>query len=170
MTAQEGNAVLDCATGTGDLALAFKRKVGASGRVMGTDFCKEMLDNAPAKAAREGLQVEFQVADARAEHDEERFADVWASTAPSGAMATSVGNWSSSRMSGPQSMRRTSHERVVTRMAPDGETAIDTFHDFDPDLVVVGVRRRTPVGKMLLGSVAQRVILDARCPVVSVKP
>ena len=44
--AKEGNAVLDCATGTGDLALAFKRKVGASGRVMGTDFCKEMLDNA----------------------------------------------------------------------------------------------------------------------------
>ncbi len=31
---------------------------------MGTDFCKEMLDSAPAKAAREGLQVEFQVADA----------------------------------------------------------------------------------------------------------
>lgn len=62
--AREGSAVLDCATGTGDLALAFKRKVGASGRVMGTDFCKEMLDSAPAKAAREGLQVEFQVADA----------------------------------------------------------------------------------------------------------
>jgi demethylmenaquinone methyltransferase/2-methoxy-6-polyprenyl-1,4-benzoquinol methylase len=62
--AQEGSAVLDCATGTGDLALAFKRKVGASGRVVGTDFCKEMLDNAPAKAAREGLQLEFQVADA----------------------------------------------------------------------------------------------------------
>jgi demethylmenaquinone methyltransferase/2-methoxy-6-polyprenyl-1,4-benzoquinol methylase len=62
--AKEGSAVLDCATGTGDLALAFKRKVGASGRVMGTDFCKEMLDNAPAKAAREGLQIEFQVADA----------------------------------------------------------------------------------------------------------
>jgi demethylmenaquinone methyltransferase/2-methoxy-6-polyprenyl-1,4-benzoquinol methylase len=64
--AKEGSAVLDCATGTGDLALAFKRKVGASGRVVGTDFCKEMLDNAPAKAAREGLQVEFQVADAMA--------------------------------------------------------------------------------------------------------
>jgi len=64
--AKEGDAILDCATGTGDLALAFKRKVGASGRVMGTDFCKEMLDSAPAKAAREGLQVEFQVADAMA--------------------------------------------------------------------------------------------------------
>jgi len=61
--AKPGDAVLDCASGTGDLALAFKRRVGGTGRVVGTDFCKEMLDSAPAKAAREGLQLEFQVAD-----------------------------------------------------------------------------------------------------------
>ncbi|OJH35585.1 bifunctional demethylmenaquinone methyltransferase/2-methoxy-6-polyprenyl-1,4-benzoquinol methylase UbiE [Cystobacter ferrugineus] len=64
--AKSGDAVLDCATGTGDLALAFKRQVGETGRVVGTDFCKEMLDSAPAKAEREGLRVEFQVADAMA--------------------------------------------------------------------------------------------------------
>lgn len=64
--AKEGDAILDCATGTGDLALAFKRKVGNTGRVMGTDFCPEMLQSAPAKAAQAGLQVEFQVADAMA--------------------------------------------------------------------------------------------------------
>lgn len=64
--AKSGDQVLDCASGTGDLALAFKRRVGEAGRVVGTDFCKEMLDHAPAKAARAGLQVEFQVADAMA--------------------------------------------------------------------------------------------------------
>ena len=64
--AKPGDSVLDCATGTGDLALAFKHKVGASGRVVGTDFCPEMLQSAPAKAQKEGLQVEFQVADAMA--------------------------------------------------------------------------------------------------------
>jgi demethylmenaquinone methyltransferase/2-methoxy-6-polyprenyl-1,4-benzoquinol methylase len=61
-----GEKVLDCATGTGDLALAFKRAVGNGGEVVGTDFCAEMLEHAPQKAAREGLEVEFSVADAQA--------------------------------------------------------------------------------------------------------
>ncbi|GMU05335.1 bifunctional demethylmenaquinone methyltransferase/2-methoxy-6-polyprenyl-1,4-benzoquinol methylase UbiE [Corallococcus caeni] len=64
--AKEGSHVLDCATGTGDLALAFKRKVGPTGRVVGTDFCPEMLESAPAKAAKAGMEVEFQVQDAMA--------------------------------------------------------------------------------------------------------
>jgi demethylmenaquinone methyltransferase/2-methoxy-6-polyprenyl-1,4-benzoquinol methylase len=64
--AKEGDRILDCATGTGDLALAFKRKVGASGKVVGTDFCPEMLQSAPAKASEAGLVVDFQVADAMA--------------------------------------------------------------------------------------------------------
>jgi demethylmenaquinone methyltransferase/2-methoxy-6-polyprenyl-1,4-benzoquinol methylase len=64
--AKEGDRVLDCATGTGDLALSFKRKVGASGQVVGTDFCPEMLQSAPGKASEAGLQVDFQVADAMA--------------------------------------------------------------------------------------------------------
>jgi len=34
---------------------------------------------------------------------------------------------------------------------------------------VVGVRRRSKVGKLLIGSTAQHVILNAPCPVVSIK-
>lgn len=59
-----GQKILDCATGTGDLALEFKRAVGATGEVTGTDFCAEMLDLAPPKAKRAGLQIQFQLADA----------------------------------------------------------------------------------------------------------
>ena len=64
--ARPGQTVLDCATGTGDLALAFKRAVGPTGKVIGTDFCAEMLAVAPQKALRAKLQVEFEVADATA--------------------------------------------------------------------------------------------------------
>lgn len=59
-----GDHVLDCATGTGDLALEFKEAVGPNGKVLGTDFCAEMLDLAPAKAAKRGLNVQFEIADA----------------------------------------------------------------------------------------------------------
>jgi demethylmenaquinone methyltransferase / 2-methoxy-6-polyprenyl-1,4-benzoquinol methylase len=58
-----GMRVLDCATGTGDLALAFRR-TGAE--VVGTDFCAPMLGPAREKAKAAGLDVTFEVADALA--------------------------------------------------------------------------------------------------------
>lgn len=58
-----GERVLDCATGTGDLALAIKRRVGPSGEVIGTDYCAEMIAQAPAKAAAQNLAVRFEQAD-----------------------------------------------------------------------------------------------------------
>jgi demethylmenaquinone methyltransferase/2-methoxy-6-polyprenyl-1,4-benzoquinol methylase len=63
---EPGQKVLDCATGTGDLALAFKRAVGPTGEVLGTDFCAAMLETAPQKAKAQGLDVRFEVADATA--------------------------------------------------------------------------------------------------------
>ena len=57
--ARLGNSVLDCATGTGDLAIAFRNAVGAGGRVVGTDFVPEMLEVARTKAP----DITFEVAD-----------------------------------------------------------------------------------------------------------
>lgn len=62
--AAPGDRVLDCATGTGDLALEFKRRVGTTGQVVGTDFCADMLAHAPEKSRRSGLDVVWEVQDA----------------------------------------------------------------------------------------------------------
>lgn len=64
--ASEGSRVLDCATGTGDLAIEFKKAVGEAGEVIGSDFCVEMLAPAPAKAERAGMKIRFEQADATA--------------------------------------------------------------------------------------------------------
>jgi demethylmenaquinone methyltransferase/2-methoxy-6-polyprenyl-1,4-benzoquinol methylase len=62
--AKPGDSVLDLATGTGDLALEFKRQLGPSSKVLGTDFNLEMLKTAPEKAKSQGLEVQFEQADA----------------------------------------------------------------------------------------------------------
>lgn len=61
--AQAGQKVLDCATGTGDLAIEFKKAVGPTGQVRGTDFCPEMLSTAPLKAQSKKLDIHFEIAD-----------------------------------------------------------------------------------------------------------
>lgn len=47
---------------------------------------------------------------------------------------------------------------------------IDAAQEHSADLIVIGVRRRSPVGKLVLGSNAQEVILQATCDVLAVKP
>jgi demethylmenaquinone methyltransferase / 2-methoxy-6-polyprenyl-1,4-benzoquinol methylase len=64
--ASEGQRVLDCATGTGDLAIEFKKAVGQTGKVIGCDFCADMLKVAPAKAKRENVNVIFELGDVTA--------------------------------------------------------------------------------------------------------
>ena len=51
-----------------------------------------------------------------------------------------------------------------------GAQVLSVADDVSADLVVIGLRRRTPVGKLLMGSVAQRILLGAECAVLAVKP
>jgi nucleotide-binding universal stress UspA family protein len=60
------------------------------------------------------------------------------------------------------------------RQQPSGhepaEQVVDIADEVGAELIVIGMRRRSAVGKLLLGSTAQRILLDARCPVLAVKP
>ena len=49
------------------------------------------------------------------------------------------------------------------------DSILDHASRVNADLVVIGQRRRSPVGKLVLGSTSQRVLLEADCPVVAVK-
>lgn len=79
---------------------------------------------------------------------------------------------------------RTEGERLVADLADRGVPAsfrlepvssdaagalLQVAREVTADLLVLGLRRRSPVGKLILGSVSQDVILGAECPVLVVR-
>jgi nucleotide-binding universal stress UspA family protein len=62
------------------------------------------------------------------------------------------------------------HEVVQpTDGKPAAEAVLSAALEHAADLIVIGLRRRTPVGKLVTGSTAQHILLDATCPVLTVK-
>ncbi|NYG56164.1 universal stress protein [Nocardioides perillae] len=59
--------------------------------------------------------------------------------------------------------------RQLVRGFEPAEDLISIAEANDAELIVIGLRRRSPVGKLILGSNAQRILLDAHCPVMAVK-
>jgi nucleotide-binding universal stress UspA family protein len=53
--------------------------------------------------------------------------------------------------------------------APAAASILAVAEQHGADLIVIGIRRRSPVGKLITGSTAQAILLDADCPVVAVK-
>jgi demethylmenaquinone methyltransferase/2-methoxy-6-polyprenyl-1,4-benzoquinol methylase len=61
---KEGDQVLDIAGGTGDLSMAFAKKVGATGRVVHTDINEAMLSTGRDRLVDQGLALPTLVCDA----------------------------------------------------------------------------------------------------------
>ena len=62
------------------------------------------------------------------------------------------------------------HEvRQLVRGLDPADDLVNVAAEVGADIIVIGLRRRSPVGKLILGSNAQRVLLDAPCPVLAVK-
>lgn len=59
--------------------------------------------------------------------------------------------------------------KVFVRGRNAVEEIVELAESPDVTLVVVGLRRRSPVGKMILGSVSRDLLLSVRCPVLAVK-
>ena len=58
---------------------------------------------------------------------------------------------------------------LLIRGLSPGEDLVQFAEDNQINEIIVGVRRRSKVGKFLMGSTAQHVILNAPCPVVTIK-
>ena len=60
----------------------------------------------------------------------------------------------------------------IVRIEEGGDPADALVHaaeERSASVIVIGLRHRSPVGKLIMGSSAQRILLDARCAVLAVK-
>ena len=59
--------------------------------------------------------------------------------------------------------------RRLCRGLSPAEDLIKVVAEEGADLLVIGIRRRSRTGKLLMGSNSQEILLNAECPVVAVK-
>ena len=59
--------------------------------------------------------------------------------------------------------------KLLERGLSAGEDLVNFSKESMVDEIIIGVRKRSKVGKFVFGSTAQFVILEASCPVISVK-
>lgn len=64
--------------------------------------------------------------------------------------------------------------RVIDRKGPEDHDPVDAVLDEikdDPQIerLVIGIKKRRPIGKALLGSISQRLLLEAEIPILAIK-
>ena len=58
---------------------------------------------------------------------------------------------------------------ILVRGLTPGEDIVEFANDHKVDEIIIGIEKKSKVGKLLFGSNAQYIILESSCPVVSVK-
>lgn len=58
--------------------------------------------------------------------------------------------------------------KTIGRVGSPSDEIVSYADDVDAEYIVIGGRRRSPVGKAIMGSVTQSVLLTADCPVLGV--
>jgi nucleotide-binding universal stress UspA family protein len=59
--------------------------------------------------------------------------------------------------------------RQEVRRREAADELIDVLEEVEAELCVIGIRRRSAVGKMVLGSNAHRILMDSPSPVLTVR-
>ena len=59
--------------------------------------------------------------------------------------------------------------KLLVRGMTPGEDLVKFANENDIDEIIIGIKRRSKVGKLLFGSNAQYIIIKAPCPVVTIK-
>ncbi len=122
---------------------------------LATDEGRAALEAGAVEALQRGVRLVV-VASARASVDDAKRAELEAEL---------------SRVGVELAARGVEHQlRLVAAGKDVAEDLIAAAVEIEASLIVIGLRRRSPVGKLILGSNAQRILLDAPCPVLAVKP
>lgn len=58
---------------------------------------------------------------------------------------------------------------ISARGMHSGEDIVRFAEEYEIDEIIIGVKKRSKVGKMLFGSTVQNVVLNAPCPVLTIK-
>ncbi|GAC57792.1 hypothetical protein GOHSU_25_00270 [Gordonia hirsuta DSM 44140 = NBRC 16056] len=69
----------------------------------------------------------------------------------------------------PDDVAITVVEREGREDRDPADAVLDAIAEHDGQRLVVGIKRRSPAGKALLGSISQKLLLDAPIPVLGVK-
>jgi nucleotide-binding universal stress UspA family protein len=59
--------------------------------------------------------------------------------------------------------------KLLVRGMTPGEDIVEYAKEKEVDEIIIGIKRRSKVGKLLFGSNAQYIIIKAPCPVVTIK-